>query len=215
MSKLNALMVVAAIALLAPPVTAQDRPTGPDQELVGQLHQLGQEEIAMSQIGVTRGVRPDVRRLAAAVQRDERAMSNGLEVYAQRKNMNPAAIENPGNALASGVLALAPLTNSPTAQFDYTFATTMVSKHQGQLDAAAAAYRLARDPELKGLISDNMRLMAAHLVSAQALLAGIPEPTPRVLSLPAFPSGASRTQTGADEPPPEAWQNIPTLQPLQ
>jgi len=43
-------------------------------------------------------------------------------------------------------------------------------------------------------------------VSAQALLQGIPAPAPRVVQLPAFPAGVSRTQTGADEPPPAALQ---------
>ena len=51
--KLNGLMVVvvAGIGLPALPAAAQGRPTGPDQELVGQLHQLGQDEIAMAAVG--------------------------------------------------------------------------------------------------------------------------------------------------------------------
>jgi predicted outer membrane protein len=214
--KLNGLMVVVAgIALSGLPVAAQDRPAAPDTELVGQLNQLGQETIAMAAVGEARGVRADVKTFAAAAAREHRAMSNGWLAYAQRKNMNRAAFENPGNAMASGVLSLAPLRNSPRDQFDYAFATRMVSQQQALLDASAAAQRLARDPELRATIGTLMVTAAERLVSAQQLLATIPEPTPRVVQLPAYPSPVSRTQTGADEPPPDAWKNIGPLQPLQ
>ena len=120
---------------------------------------------------------PDVKTFAAAAAREHRAMNNGWLVYAQRKNMDMAAFENPGNALAHGVLALAPLNNSPRDQFDYAFVTRMVSQHQALLDASAAAQRLARDPELKATIGTLMVTVAERLVSAQQVLAGIPEPT--------------------------------------
>ena len=218
--KLNGLMVVVAgIALSGLPVAAQDRPAdrpaAPDTELVGQLNQLGQETIAMATVGEERGVSPDVKAFAAAAAREHRAMNNGWLVYAQRKNMDRAAFQNPGNAMAHGVLALAPLNNSPRDQFDYAFVTRMVSQHQALLDASAAAQRLARDPELRTTIGTLMVTVAERLVSAQQLLAGIPEPTPRVVQLPAYPSPVSRTQTGADVPPPDAWKNIQPLQPVQ
>ncbi len=215
--KLNGLMVVvvAGIALSGLTVAAQNRPAAPDTELVGQLNQLGRETIAMAAVGEDRGVSPDVKTFAAAAAREHRAMNNGWLVYAQRKNMDMAAFENPGNALAHGVLALAPLNNSPRDHFDYAFVTRMVSQHQALLDASAAAQRLARDPELKATIGTLMVTVAGRLVSAQQLLAGIPEPTPRVVQLPAYPSPVSRTQTGADVPPPDAWKNIGPLQPLQ
>ena len=215
--KLNGLMVVvvAGIALSGLPAAAQNRPAAPDTQLVGQLNQLGQETIAMAAVGEARGVSPDVKTFAAAAAREHRAMNNGWLVYAQRKNMDMAAFENPGNALAHGVLALAPLNDSPRDHFDYAFVTRMVSQHQALLDASAAAQRLARDPELKATIGTLMVTVAERLVTAQQLLAGIPEPTPRVVQLPAYPSPVSRTQTGADQPPPAAWKNIGPLQPLQ
>ena len=39
---------------------------------------------------------------------------------------------------------------------------------------------------------------------AEAMVAALPEPAPRMVQLPGQPAGVSRTQTGADEPPPEA-----------
>ena len=57
-------VVVAEIALLTLPVAAQERTNGPDQELVTRLHQLGQDQIAMAQLGERQGVsrgRPEFR----------------------------------------------------------------------------------------------------------------------------------------------------------
>src|SRR5262245_7638908 len=101
--------VAFASLTLTLPVAAQDRPIGPDQKLVAQLRQLGQDEIAMARLGEARGVRADVRSLSATLQRDQRAADERLIAYAQRKNMNRATIANPGDALPHGTLALAPL----------------------------------------------------------------------------------------------------------
>jgi predicted outer membrane protein len=200
--KLNGVMLVgvAGIALGALPVAAQNRPTGPDQELVMRLHQLGQDEITMARLGETRGVGAGVKAFAAAVQRDHRAVDLRLLAYAEAKNMNMEAVASPGGALAHGALAMAPLMNCARAEFDYNFVSQMVADHQAAIDAAAAAQRLARDPELRQLIGDTLAVFSDHLVSAQQLLGGIPEPPRRVLQLPGEPSVVSRTQTGADEP---------------
>jgi predicted outer membrane protein len=208
--KLNGFMViVAGIGLLALPAAAQDRPTGPDQELVAQLLQLGRDEIATSRLAETRAVGASVNGLAVRFGRQQSAADNGLRAYAQRKNMNPATLAAPGNALAHGVLARAPLANSPRDRFDYEFVSRTVADHQAALDAAAAAQRLARDPELKGLIGAWMVTQTDHLVSAQEVLAQLPAPPPpATVPLPAYPIPSSRTQTGADVPPPGAGQPI-------
>src|SRR5262245_12924072 len=77
--KLNGVMlvVVAGIALGALPVAAQNRPTGPDQELVMKLRQLGQDQITMAKLGETRGGRASVTAFTAKVQRDQRTLDNG------------------------------------------------------------------------------------------------------------------------------------------
>jgi predicted outer membrane protein len=202
MGKLNSLLVmVAGVVLWALPVAAQDRPTGPDQELVAKLHMLGQDEIAMAKMGEARGVRPRVTSFAARMERDHRVADQRLIGYANRKNMNLDEVANPGGALPNGALAMAPLANSTREEFDYNFLNRMVADHQASIDAATAAQRLARDPELKDLIGGTLKVMTDHLVTAQELLAAIPEPPARVVQLPGEPAGVSRTQTGADQPP--------------
>jgi predicted outer membrane protein len=197
-----------ALVLTTLPVVAQQRPTGPDQELVGQLHQLGQDEIATALLGEARAVSPRVEAFAATVAREHRVQNGKLMDYAERKNMDISIIQRPGDALAHGVLARAPLANSPREAFDYNFVSQAVAHHQAAIDVATAAQRLARDPELRGLIGGLLVAMSDRLVSAQALLAQIPAPQPSVVPLPAYPPGVSRTQTGADLPPPEATRPV-------
>jgi len=205
-AKLNGLMVVVAeIMLVTLPVAAQEtRPTGPDEALVGRLLSLGRDEIARASVAETRGVRAPIRSFAATIARDHRAADQRLVAYAERKNMNLAAVTNPGEALPHGVLALAPLAQSTAAEFDYEFVSRAVADHQAAIDASAAAARLARDPELRAIIEGDMKMMTDHLVAAQELLAALPAPPPRAVQRPGEPAGVSRTNTGADVPPPGA-----------
>jgi predicted outer membrane protein len=160
----------------------------------------------MAQMGEDRGVRDGVRTFASILAREQRATDDKLIAYAQRRNMDRVTVALPGGALEHSTLALAPLANTPANQFDYYFMNRVVADHQAAIDAATAASRLARDPELRALIGTVLLVQTQHLVSAQQLQAAIPAPSPRVVQLPAFPGGVSRTQTGADEPPPAALQ---------
>jgi putative membrane protein len=211
MAKLNGLMglVASGLALAMLPGVAQGQGQGvapaPDQELVTRLHQLGQDEIAMAQLGQQRAVRDSVRSYAQMMERDHQAINNGLMAYAQSRNMDRLQVGERGGALEHGVLARAPLVNCAQSEFDYNYAAKTVADHQGALDAAAAARGLARDPALIAIINDNMTMLTAHLLAAQALQASIPAPpAPRLVPMPAFPAAVSRTQTGADVPPPAA-----------
>jgi predicted outer membrane protein len=212
------MVFVAGLSLLSLPVSAQTpaptpaaapaqvRPTGPDQALVGQLHQLGRDAITTAQLAEDQAVNGRVRSFAQTVRLDQSIANDALQDYGMRKNMNMNAVANPGDALPHGVLANAPLVNSPRDEFDYRFMSKVMTDQQGAMDAGAAAQRLARDPELKGLIGRQLAMLSSQQAAAQQLLAQIPAPEPRAVLLPAFPAGASRTQTGADLPPPEAVQ---------
>jgi len=204
--KWSGLFVVVEVAFLTLPVAAQDRANGPDQELVTRLHQLGQDEIAMARLGEAQGVGDNVRTFAAALGREQAASDTKLLAYAERKGMDTDTVARRGGALEHGTLAQARVANTVSDQFDYNFMSKVVADHQAAIDAATAAQRLARDPELKSLIGGVLTIQTMHLVSAQEMLRAIPTPSPRVLQLPAFPAGVSRTQTGADVPPPAALE---------
>jgi putative membrane protein len=184
------------------------RPPGPDQELVAQLRQLGQDEIGAAKVAQERATSPRVKAFALTVQRDHRIANDQLEAYAAHKNMNLTVVKRPGDALPHDQLANAPLLNATREEFDSKFMTRMVTDHQAAIDAAAAAQRLARDPELKGMIGSLLVTLSDHQTAAQELAAQIPAPAPRVVQLPAYPPGVSRTQTGADVPPPAAVEQL-------
>jgi predicted outer membrane protein len=223
--KLKGLMVlVAGMCVFSLPVSAQNaapapaqvRPTGPDQELVAELHQLGRNQMRTAILASERAVSAPVGAFAASVQREHSIANDLLEQYALRKNMNMDVIARPGTALPNGVLANAPLVNASNREFDYRFMSRMVADHQASIDASAAAQRIARDPELKALIGVQIAMLSEHEATAQRLLAQIPEPTPRSVPQPAFPAPVSRTQTGADQPSLEAVQQFaPPAQPIR
>lgn len=151
---------------------------------------------------------PRVKAFASSVQRQQQIANDQLVAYAASRTMNVSIVQ-PGGAEAHGSLANAPLANSPPDRFDYAFVDRMVADQQAAIDAAAAAQRLARDPALKGVIGGQLVGLTENLVSAQELLAELPPPPPpRTVPLPAYPSPVSRTQTGADTPPPGAWKPI-------
>ena len=146
-------------------------------------------------------LRSDPAAVAANLARYQKAMDTGLVAYASRKNMDPAVIADPGDAMAHGTLVTAPLANTNPPQFDYNFASRLVANHQAVIDAAAAAQRLARDPELRGIINDFLVQQSAQLVAAQELLATIPTPPPQMPQPPGGLPFPSWTNTGADVPP--------------
>ena len=167
---------VAGLSLLSLPVLAQSpaaapaevRPIGPDQELVGELHQMGRNAITTARLAEDQAVSPGVKAFAVKVRRDQDVANEALQDYGMRKNMNMDVVANPGEALPHGVLANAPLVNSPRDEFDYRFMSKVVSDNQGAFSAAAAAQRLARDPELKGLIGRQMAMLSDHQVVGPA-----------------------------------------------
>jgi hypothetical protein len=70
--------------------------------------------------------------------------------------------------------------------------------------ATRQARRLTNDPDLQNVLVNQLGTLWEHLSKAEALQASLPEPPPAVVHLPGEPAGISRTQTGADAPPPEA-----------
>jgi putative membrane protein len=179
-------------------VRAQQVLNGPDQKIVMRLHELNQSEITMSKMAQERGHLAAVKDYADGLIRDHHAADQKLLAYAERQNMNMAAIGRPGDAMAHGTLAMTDLTQATKVEFDFNFARKMVADHQAAIDIADTAQRLARDPELRGLIGDMLPTLREHLGGAEGLLASIPEPPRRTVQLPGEPAGISRTRTGAD-----------------
>jgi putative membrane protein len=201
--------VIAAVLMCATAAVAQNRVNGPDQEIVIQLHRLNHEEMTVARMGQAEGSDPKVRELASHMLKAHQGVDRLLIAYAERKNMNMPVVEQAPDAQAYGPLAMIHLTSAARGvEFDWVFAGRMVSDHQGMIAAADSGRRLARDPQLQQLIREQLATLWSHLSMAEALQARLPEPPPRVVQLPGEPAGISRTQTGADIPPPAAVIDI-------
>jgi putative membrane protein len=197
--------VAVAVLLFATAAVAQERVNGVDQEIVLTMHRLSHNELAMARVAEDKGTDAKVKELAERIIKDHQTEDRDLLAYAERQDMNMDAVGRAPDAMAYGPLSLARLTSAARgAPFDYEFARRVASDHQGMIAAAEQARRLARTYELRQVIGDQIATMWEHLSAAEALVASLPEPPPPVLTPWGEPNGVSRTQTGADEPPPGA-----------
>jgi len=203
-------VVVAAVLLSATAAVAQNRvANGADQEVVIQLRRLNLEEMTVARLAQAEGTNPKVTAFASNMLKAHTAADSQLVAYAERRNMNIPVVKEAPVAEASGALAMADLASAARGvEFDWVFARKAVSQHQGMIDAAEQARRLTNDPDLQKLLVSQLSTMWDHLSKAEALQASLPEPPARVVQLPGEPAGVSRTQTGADTPPPAAVINI-------
>jgi predicted outer membrane protein len=203
-------VVVAAVLLCATAAVAQDRVVnGADQEVVIQLRRLNLEEMTVARLAEAEGTNPKVTAFAANMRKAHEAADSQLVAFAERRNMNIPVVKEAPVAEASGVLAMVDLTSAARGvAFDAVFARRAVSDHQGLIAASQQARRLTNDPELQKILVNQLGTLWNHLSKAEALQASLPEPPPQVVQLPGEPAGISRTQTGADTPPPEAVINI-------
>jgi predicted outer membrane protein len=199
-------VVVAAVLLCATAAVAQDRVVnGADQEVVIQLRRLNLEEMTVARLAEAEGTNPKVTAFAANMRKAHEAADSQLVAFAERRNMNIPVVKEAPVAEASGVLAMVDLTSAARGvAFDAVFARRAVSDHQGLIAASQQARRLTNDPELQKILVNQLGTLWNHLSKAEALQASLPEPPPQVVQLPGEPAGISRTQTGADTPPPEA-----------
>ena len=198
-------VVVAAVLTCATAAVAQNRVNGADQEVVVQLRRLNLEEMTTARLAQAEGTDPKVKQFAAHMLKAHEAADSQLVAYAARKNMNMPVVKEAAVAEATGGLAMVDLTSAARGvQFDWVFARKAVNDHQGMIAATRQSRRLTNNPELQKVLVTQLGTLWEHLSMAEALQGSLPEPPPPMVQLPGEPAGISRTQTGADNPPPEA-----------
>jgi len=172
---------------------------GRDQEIVTQLHQRNHDLIAAAQVAQERASSGDVKDYAARVIRDREAADARLMAYAQQEGMNVPEIQTGAGALPHGPLATARLTNVSADRFDPYFATDMVAREQAAVDEAVQAQKIARGPQLAGIIADDVvPSLRQEEASAVSLTSALPPLQPPAVQQPGEPSVANWTSTGAD-----------------
>lgn len=194
----------AAVVAFAPAgARAADTPNDPrggrDQGIVTHLHQTNQDLIAAAQVARDRASRAEVKEYASTVIQHREAADAKLMDYAHREGMNVSEIQGGAGALPHGPLATARLMNVSVDRFDATFASDMVAREQAAVDQAVQAQKLARGPQLAGLLaSDVIPTLRQEEARATSLTSALPSLPPPAVQQPGEPSSVSWTNTGAD-----------------
>ena len=212
MKRLSRLVMAGAAAALlwSANAVAQNRVNGPDQAIVIRLHQINQDAAALGELGASRASTPQVQAFANVMVREHREADDKLLTYASDEDMNLDSIARTPSVGAKGLDAVRNVVSSGPDAFDYNFAVKAAANYQAAIDVADQGTRLARDPELRALIANQLPALRAKQVMADNLVQRIPTPAPRTVQAPGEPSGVSRTQTGADERPGMGRSLIPS-----
>jgi predicted outer membrane protein len=189
----------------ASPIQGVDSPFnergGPNQAVLGHLHELSQRAITDAGIATQRTANPAVRDYAKRLIEERQASDAKLLEYAQRQGLNVDVIQAGTVAQPQADLGRVELRASPANKFDEDFANKMLADRQAAFDVAQKGATLVRGPEIRALLRDLSATLMKEQADAMALVAAVPPTYPPVLTLPAEPPGVSRTHTGIDTRP--------------
>jgi predicted outer membrane protein len=187
------------------PVTGTDSPFnergGPNQAVLGHLHELNQRAITDAGIAMQRTANPTVRDYAQRLIEERTASDARLLDYAQQQGMNVDVIQAGTIAQPQADLGRVELRASPANKFDQDFANKMVTDRQAAFDVAQKGATLVRGPQIRALLRDLTPTLMREQADAMALVNALPATYPPTLTLPAEPPGVSRTHTGIDTRP--------------
>jgi predicted outer membrane protein len=189
----------------ASPVVGTDSPFnergGPNQAVLGHLHELNQRAITDAGIAVQRSANSEVRDYAQRLIEERTASDTRLLEYAQAQGMNVDVIQAGTVAQPQADLGRVELRGSPANKFDEDFANKMVADRQAAFDVAQKGSALVRGPEARALLRETTATLMKEQADAMALVNSLPATYPPSLTLPAEPPGVDRTHTGIDTRP--------------
>jgi predicted outer membrane protein len=187
------------------PVAGVDSPFnergGPNQAVLGHLHELNQRAVTDAGIAMQRSATPEVRDYAQRLIEERTASDARLLEYAQQQGLNVDVIQSGTVAQPQADLGRVELRASPENKFDHDFANKMVADRQAAFDVAQKGATLVRGPEIRALLRDTTATLMKEQADAMALVNALPATYPPTLTLPAEPPGVSRTHTGIDTRP--------------
>jgi predicted outer membrane protein len=189
----------------ASPIQGVDSPFnergGPNQAVLGHLHELNQRAITDAGIATERSTNPVVRDYAQRLIEERTASDARIVEYAQRQGLNVDVIQAGTIAQPQGDLGRVELRASPANKFDEDFANKMVADRQAAFDVAQKGSALVRGPEARALLRESSATLMREQADAMALVNALPATYPPSLTLPAEPPGVDRTHTGVDTRP--------------
>jgi putative membrane protein len=162
-------------------------------ELVGELHQANQIEIAAGQLAQERGSVPDVRAYGRMLESDHRDADVTLAEYAKDNNLSmddlPERLRVEGQATRARLDNLRRLSG---AEFDRAFADLMQQAHARVIGMIDASRLSVTDPRLRTILAVLEPTLHAHRQIAENLLRAAPAPSVTTSGAPC-PGCAPRT----------------------
>ncbi len=185
-------LVLAGGAIGALAQTAAGAALGP-AELVAQLHQSNQLEIAAGRLAQQKGNAPDVKAYGRMLESDHRDADATLAEYAKHNSLSlddlPEALRMEDETTRARLGNLHGLSG---AEFDRAFVQLMQQAHARAIGTIDASRPGVTDPQLRDLLAVLEPTLHAHRQIAENLLRGLPAPSVTTSGAPC-PGCARRT----------------------
>ncbi len=147
-------------------------------ELVAQLHQANQLEIAAGQLAQQKGSAPDVRAFGRMLESDHRDADATLTEYAQHHDLSlddlPERLRLQDQEARAHLDSLRALSGS---DFDRAFVQLMQQAHARVIGTIDASRTAVTDPQLQEMLAALEPTLRGHRQIAENLLRGLPAPS--------------------------------------
>ncbi len=155
-----ALAVVPATTLVRAQVAADSTMIKhADRNFVEEAVKAGREEVAISQVAVTRATNPQVKEFAQMIVSDHTGVNGELTAIALAK----------GVKIPSNDVNVDKWTKKSAKSFDEDYVEKMISAHKDALDLFEKEAKKGGDPELTALAAKTVPALQSHLAKAQEL----------------------------------------------
>jgi putative membrane protein len=160
-SQLSSCLGFGALLAFSTPALAADAPSTAD--VLGKLHDSNQKEIAMGKLAQKNGQSKDVTNFGKMLVKDHGAADKKVVALAKQEKIElPAPTPMKDDDMPKGT----------GAEFDTSFAKSMVDDHKKDIAEATTARDATTDAKLKKLLTDILPTLQKHEDTAQHIVDG-------------------------------------------
>jgi putative membrane protein len=142
-----------------------------DARIIAKLHHINQMEVDAGKLAEDKGQAKAVRDYGARLVRDHQSADKKIVAYADKNGIDANAMPPAGNDQeAKDMDKMDRLRNLTGAEFDRTFASTMLEGHQKAIDLVQSARDTVTDGQLKGMLGQLLPTLEKHRQIAQNLV---------------------------------------------
>jgi putative membrane protein len=135
-----------------------------DEEFIRKAAADSTMEVELGQLALKKATNNDVRKYGQQMVDDHSKASDHLKQLASKKGLTLSA--KPTMAAETVKRRLSKFSG---AQFDNAYMAEELKLHQEDVDAFRGQSKLARDPELRGFVTETLPILEDHLKKAEAI----------------------------------------------